>query len=459
MSQKTLLTALSAERTRNNLSLLWDLYIYPLLNGPLSILDNMILDNEPLMTFLADEKNLELFRFYVNNGYLVLWHREFYYEQYKVRALEDVLKCWLMKSGKQVNDVDFAILQTIDKGRPNDELRKMIAGFGNTPPAERLTAFYGFIEKYYSHYQSYVRTISDIFAHSESHWSSDTYSLPPSNIGQRILHSFGVENPEKFLHKCHVAKTTIPNQLIYDRSDLRKDAGVDLDSIYKMNDLLNKHDPLKQFFEYLKENPSTNITQFQECTSVMQPINGINLHELITNIYDCGVPERNGGNVLLERNRPLIQDPEYDLKLFDKLRNRIFDMKENNLFPNLSQQGIDYDKSSEQKLMDISDLLLESKLEKELKLARIAISFIELPIKIVAGIELPAGLKSYMEKLNLSLELFGSLKKSPYEPIARKVKFRLYKNMRMSSIIMLNMRADFYRYGNYKILGEEKIEY
>lgn len=276
----------------------WDIFLLPLLFGPLSILDNMLFDNRGLIQAVQKPEIENLLRLYAERGLFTLWHRDRYSDgRYPVLSMEDLPMIWLTRTGMEANrTVAFASLSDED----NRELRRLIRSFGeHTSRSARLREFCSFMNLHVQGFDDAVKIYERIFFGSAQP-ATLTWARFPEPIQFRILSALGVPNPALVVQRCLAEHGSIHRAL---EAELPARELPNLPGLNWQEFLFAAREDgaERDFLERLATTGDpgrTNLARAAQSVMQGQPEYSQGLGNLVNAAYVGGIPEANGEHIL-----------------------------------------------------------------------------------------------------------------------------------------------------------------
>ncbi|PWL28390.1 hypothetical protein [uncultured Roseivirga sp.] len=314
MINAPVLTSFANSRQSSQQELEWNLMATPLVCGSLSIMDNVLLDNERAMWAFSQDHVIQTMRKYSQAGLFQLYHRARGKKVKKVNQLSDILLDWLTTPNNELGRVGFGMLKADPQTSkdPNDELRRLIKGLNDKGREDeyRLGAFYEFMKEYHSGYESYINTLESFFKEHENGRTS--YEYYPGQIQYRVLEILGYpKNPKEFLYGIDTKEGGHGNLL---RDELLKNLKGFKNSVFKKDELLEvfEDESLAPFFEllslYEKDPTLTGLLDAIESSSSKFKTP---LQKVIKQVYLAGIPSANSKSVILEQEPESYEVGEY----------------------------------------------------------------------------------------------------------------------------------------------------
>ncbi|GAB5526274.1 MAG: hypothetical protein Roseis2KO_41460 [Roseivirga sp.] len=311
LQQSPVLTSFASTRNASVQETEWNLLATPLICGSLAIMDNMITDNLQLMEAVGKDHVKRVLQQYSSAGLFKLYHRKKGRNIRKITSLNEVFLDWLTTDNDNLNRVEFSILDSDQ----NKELRKKIKYFNNHhyPPEKRLKIFFNFMSEEISGYGSFLKDLNAIF--DEAPGSSSSYELYPRQIQYRILSCIGFSDQPEAL----IAQTAGQGAKVLKETLLKRLSHIE-HKLFTRNQLTEilETDAFDAFFEKLNMECDPTLTgllrSLENVNSPLWPV----WRKLVLEVYTSGIPEANGGRVLLE-NETLSRGPDIDFEKLSQL--------------------------------------------------------------------------------------------------------------------------------------------
>ncbi|GEM_PF-4465180 len=309
LQQSPVLTSFASTRNASVQETEWNLLATPLICGSLAIMDNMITDNLQLMQAVGKGHIREVMQRYSKAGLFKLYHRAQGQNIKRITRLSDVFLDWLTRD--KVETVGFGMLSDVQNGK----LRDLIVSFNDhhTPHPKRLKPFYRFMSECIPGYGEYIEQLNAIF--DEAPGSSSSYQYRPKDIQYRLLSCIGFSDQPEAL----IARTANKSVKAFKEALLNQLPDIEhkLFTRDQLTEMLET-ETYDGFFEKLNMQDDPTLTglleSLENVNSALRPV----WCKLLLEVYTSGIPEANGGRVLLE-NETLSRGPDINFKKLSEL--------------------------------------------------------------------------------------------------------------------------------------------
>ncbi len=304
----------------------WDLMLRPLLFGPISILDNMLVDNPGLMEAVTKREFANLLELYARKGLIRLLHRETYGPDRPIRSIDDLLMIWLSRSDpKAVKTVGLVSLEnahdwqenssgtsSINRlldGYRNQQLRQLITGFGGKATKdERVAEFREFMSAH-----GPPRFLEALHVYQRSFFgrsplSRERWNRFPETIQSRILSTFGVVDANRMIAEANGNARELAQSLLEFKGFHAPPLFAGLDWKRVVRSAVENDDRSRHFFGLLAQTGDAgwgNLYASAVDIRDSDPVMAKWVSKLVTQAYVCGIPEANAGRIMLDH----LEDP------------------------------------------------------------------------------------------------------------------------------------------------------